>query len=72
VRYAIIAAWQRFREVRHQQRVNGYEGPLSVYAAFYAELGDWQKVLMSDELIRPGMADVPFMWVGKRTKEPTP
>ena len=68
MRYALIAAWQRFREVRHQQRL-GYEGPLAVYAAFYAELRDWTKVLQDIGLVEPDKADVKWWIVRNRRKQ---
>lgn len=60
MRYAILAAWQRFKEVRHQQKVYGYQGPLSMYAAFYAELGDWERAFAQCEFPPPNEAVVTY------------
>lgn len=53
MKYALLGAWIRFKEIRFQQKVKGYSGPLSIYAAFYAEKGDWEKVFTKSNLLFP-------------------
>jgi len=65
MRWALLSAWSRFREVRHQQRL-GFEGPLSVYAAFHAEMQDWIVVFGKKEFkgfVEPKDAVVTFVIV---------
>ena len=69
MRYALVAAWQRFKEVRHQQRVHGYDGPLAVYAACYAEVGDWCSVIEKEALTHPKDSVVRYMLIGERREE---
>lgn len=56
---AFISGWNRFKEVRHQQRM-GYDNALAVYAAFYAEMEDWEKVFDETGLVKPDQACITY------------